>query len=126
METKESTNFTGLKNFTLKEIKEMPATDIMSIINCGGNRRTDMYKMFDNEVKGLKWTIGAISNAKYKGVTILELMKQSGLDPEEFKGKDKHLLIYSLDADFQGEHYNVSIPLDRALDPENKVIIAYQ
>ena len=75
METKEGSDANQLKAFSMQEIKEMPSVDVTTIINCGGNRRTDMYKMFDNDVKGLKWTIGAIANAKYKGVTVVELMK---------------------------------------------------
>jgi DMSO/TMAO reductase YedYZ molybdopterin-dependent catalytic subunit len=46
------------------------------------------------------------------------------LKEEELAGK--HLVAVSLDADFQGKHYEVSIPIERALDPRNEIILAYE
>jgi sulfite oxidase len=37
-----------------------------------------------------------------------------------------HLVTVSLDADFQGKHFEVSIPIERALDPRNEIILAYE
>ena len=49
-----------------------------------------------------------------------------GLKESELIGKGKHLIAFSLDADFQGKHFEVSIPIERALDPRNEIILAYE
>ena len=81
-----------------------------------------MQKVHD--VKGLSWNIGAVSNQKFTGVPIRHiLLNVMGLKEENLIGK--HLVAVSLDADFQGKHFEVSIPMERALDPRNEIILAY-
>ena len=54
---------------------------------------------------------------------LLDVMKQR---EEDIKGKGLHLIAVGYDADFQGKHYEVSIPIDNALDPANEVGIFYE
>ena len=49
-----------------------------------------------------------------------------GFKEEDLVGKGKHLVAVSLDADFQGKKYEVSIPIERALDPRNEVMLSYE
>ena len=53
---------------------------------------------------------------------ILEVMGQK---EEDLVGKDLHLVSVGYDADFQGKHYEVSVPIENALDPKNEMILAY-
>ncbi len=47
-----------------------------------------------------------------------------GFKAEDLKGK--HLIAVGYDADFQGKHYEVSVPCDYVLDPVNEVMLAYE
>jgi hypothetical protein len=75
---------------------------VVTQIACAGNRRSNTRAVFPT-VKGLNWDIGAIGNAKYKGVFIRDLLLRSGftneeLDSEMFKGK--YLIATGMDTDF--------------------------
>ena len=83
--------------------------------------------LFFPTIKGLNWTNGAIGNADYKGVLVRDfLLASTGLKESDLKGKGLHLVTISYDQDFQGKSYEVSIPLDMALDPMNEIILAYE
>ena len=103
----------------------MPKHEVDTFIACAGNKRKYLLKEFPS-IKGLPWGIGAVSNGKYTGVTLRHmLLNVMKLDEADLVGKGKHLVAVSLDADFQGKHYEVSIPIERALDPKNEIILAY-
>ena len=56
--------------------------------------------LFPN-VKGLKWTNGAIGNGLYKGVLVRDLLLTSlGLKESDLLGKGLHLVAISYDQDF--------------------------
>ncbi len=98
----------------------------MAAVVCAGSKRKAIQTKFPT-VKGLKWTNGAIGNTMYTGVLMRHvLLDVMGLKEEEIKGKDLQLIGIAYDADFQGKNYEVSIPLDIALDPANEVMIAYE
>ena len=83
-----------------------------------------MQEVYPN-IKGLKWYAGAIGNAKYRGVTLRYiLLEKMGFKESDLKGK--HLIAVGYDADFQGKHYEVSVPCDYVLKPENEVMLAYE
>lgn len=110
----------------LDQIKKMPRHSVMAAIVCAGSKRTAIQNKFPT-VKGLKWTNGAIGNTVYTGVTMRHvLLEVMGLKESEVCGKDLQLIAIAYDADFQGTHYEVSIPLDDALDPRNEVLLAYE
>jgi sulfite oxidase len=95
---------------------------------CAGNRRLQTRKTF-SDVKGLDWDIGAIGNIKYKGILIRDLLLLSGFTNEELDSgilKGMHLVTTGLDCDFQGEAFSTSIPIERALEYQNEVILAYE
>lgn len=49
-----------------------------------------------------------------------------GYKEEDIVGKGLHLVTVGLDADFQGKHYEVSVPIEVALDPHNEVTLCYE
>jgi DMSO/TMAO reductase YedYZ molybdopterin-dependent catalytic subunit len=102
----------------------MPQHTLVSYIGCAGNKRSYLQNVYP-QIKGLKWYAGAIGNAKYRGVTLRYiLLEKMGFKESELAGK--HLIAYAYDADFQGKHYEVSVPCEFALDPLNEVILAYE
>ena len=95
-------------------------------IACAGNRRSHTRKVYPT-VKGVAWDLGAIGNNKYKGVLIRDVLLASGFSETDLSQMGHlHLIATGMDKDFQGEPFKVSIPLERALDPDNKVILAYE
>jgi sulfite oxidase len=92
-----------LEMYSLDFIKQkMFHHQVVTSIACAGNRRTHTRKVYPN-VKGLNWDIGAIGNAKYKGVYIRDLLLRSGFSEEELNSdmfKGKHLVATGMDADF--------------------------
>ena len=115
------------KTLYLDDIKKIePTHEVMTTIACAGNKRKSVAQVFPN-VKGLKWTNGAIGNGLYKGVLVRDLLLTSlGLKESDLLGKGLHLVAISYDQDFQGKNYEVSIPLDLALDPKNEILLAYE
>jgi sulfite oxidase len=81
-------------------------------------------KEVSKEVQGNDWYVGAIGNAVFTGVRIIDLLLDLGFKLEDLN--DKHLIAESMDADILGKCYEVSIPMSMAIDPRNEIILAYQ
>ena len=77
----------------------MPRHEVDVCLSCAGNKRKFLQQVHD--VKGLSWTVGAISNQRYAGVLVRHiLLDVMGLKESDLVGKGKHLVGVSLDADF--------------------------
>ncbi len=52
-------------DFSLNDVKGFPKRDLVTVLSCAGNRRTEM----DHEkgVEGLKWGTSAIANCHFAG-----------------------------------------------------------
>lgn len=110
----------------LDDLKELPTHEVTTTIACGGNRRSGMLDAFPKLVHGLRWTTGAIGNAVYKGAPVRDLLLNTmGQKEEDLVGKGLHLIVISYDTDFQAKPYEVSIPIEAALDPANEITLAY-
>ena len=64
------------KTLTLSDIQKLPKYEVVSTIQCGGNRRAEMKAVKD--LKGLPWTGGAIGNAKWGGARLYDVLKSAG------------------------------------------------
>jgi sulfite oxidase len=95
----------------------------MNAMSCAGNRRRGM-KEVSKDVQGNDWYVGAIGNAVFTGVRLVDLLTHLGFKLEDLR--DKHLVAESMDADIQGKRFEVSIPMAMAIDPRNEIILAYQ
>jgi len=51
----------------------------------------------------------------FTGVLLSDLLQELGFKPENLKGK--HLIAEGIDNDVAGNCFQVSIPLERAIDP---------
>ena len=96
---------------------------MMVTLSCAGNRRGEFTKL-NKDVMGHGFKENAIGNVIFKGVKLLDLLKDMGLDLDKIK--DKHLIAESMDTDPIGNCFTVSTPMSRILDPSNEVIIAYE
>jgi sulfite oxidase len=112
-------------NLSIDNLKnKYKKVSVDTIIMCTGNRRSNMNEETGNKTRGLEWTIGAMSNGKWSGVLLRDVLKDLGYNDNNVKGL--HIIATGMDKDFQGINYNISIPLEVALDKENKVLLAYE
>jgi sulfite oxidase len=108
---------------SLKQLQQLPQIDVVATIQCAGNRRNEMTKY--KSVRGGSWDAGAISNAKWTGVKLTDVMKLAGVMDKDgkFDNSFKHVQFEGIDTDKE-KNYGASIPVDKALHPEGDVILA--
>lgn len=115
------------KSYTLKDLKTRFTTQhVTAVLQCSGNRRSDMDRRA-GKTNGLQWGAGAISNAEWQGVRLVDVLADAGLKVAGPDAQDQtlpdpgthHVQLTGLEA------YGASIPLSTALDPRNDVILAF-
>lgn len=124
----------GLKKhkFTLDDLKTLfPKHEVVSTLQCAGNRREDLHA--DRKIYiSPHWVVGAISNAKWGGVKIRDVLRHCGMDVDSLAlGKTdndlwKHVQFVGYDTDETGLSYGGSIPIDKVIDPFGDAILAYE
>ena len=107
---------------SMDDIKALPKVEVISTLQCSGNRRGDMNSF--KRTSGTSWSQGAISTAKFSGARLNDVLKAAGVrDPvalTEKGGIQKHLRMESLDG------MKASINMEKATNPYGDVIIAYE
>lgn len=98
--------------------RAFPRRSVAATLQCAGNRRADMQHVA--KTKGDPWGVGAIGNAVWTGVSLIDVLREAGLDNAEY--------VHFTAADevsVEGEHapYGVSISMEKARDPN--VLIAW-
>lgn len=133
------------RRYTMAELKsKFPTHRVVAALQCSGNRRSDMTRHAD-KTNGLQWGVGAISNAEWEGVRLMDVLRDAGLkvvdvtthtmahpsepfkqeedtenrDDEKADPNTHHVQFTGLEA------YAASIPLSTALDPRNDVLLAF-
>ncbi len=96
-----------------------PTRSVMATLQCAGNRRADLQPVA--ATNGDPWGVGAIANAVWTGVSLIELLCAAGLDNQ---GGYVHFTAAD-DVPVEGElsRYGVSITMEKARDPD--VLIAW-
>ncbi|KAJ9606549.1 hypothetical protein H2200_008557 [Cladophialophora chaetospira] len=109
------------KEYTLAELKSKFAPfHITATLQCSGNRRKHM-SAGARHAAGLQWDIGAISNAKWTGVRLRDVLRDAGVDVDARYLEDaKHVQFVGAEA------YGASIPIDKALQARGDVMLAYE
>jgi len=94
--------------------KDFPAAEIVAVCQCSGNRRG----LFQPHVQGVEWGVGAMGNARWKGIRLRDVLNKAGVKKEAvevaFNGADVPAIEATPD-------FIKSLPVDRALD-ENTLI----
>lgn len=109
-------------SLTLEEIKErFPRKEITATLHCAGNRRAEL--MEHRPIPGeTPWSVGAIGNARWAGVSLRDLLHEAGA-----QNAASHVAFTGLDEvnpDGQTTRFGGSIPLRKALDPDT--LLAYE
>jgi sulfite dehydrogenase len=107
----------GPAEFTLDDLKKLPAVEVVAVNQCSGNRRG----LSKPPVQGVEWGYGAMGCARWKGAKLKDLLNKAGLKKEvieiAFNGADGPAVAATPD-------FIKSIPAWKAL--EDTTIVAYE
>ena len=107
----------GQAEFTLDDLKRMPAVEVVAVNQCSGNRRG----LFQPHVPGVEWGYGAMGCARWKGARLKDLLDKVGLKKEAieivFDGADGPVVDKTPD-------FVKSIPVWKAI--EDNTLVAYE
>ncbi len=104
-------------SLSLRDLHAMPQRNVVAVLQCAGNGRA----FFRPQVPGVQWQWGAVGNARWTGVSVVDVLSRVGVRPLA-----AHLGLVPADrAPLNATpRFNRSIPLDKALDPDT--ILAYE
>jgi len=111
----------GQEGLSLDDLKtKFKKKKVVATMQCGGNRRSGLNGVDDT--KGTSWDVGAISNAEWGGVALIDLLRHMGISGPEDADKRgiRHVQFESHDG------MTASIPIEKALNPYGDAIIAYE
>jgi DMSO/TMAO reductase YedYZ molybdopterin-dependent catalytic subunit len=92
-------------DFSLPELRRMPAQTLTVTLECAGNGRS----MFTPPIEGEPWGLGAVSTAEWTGVALSEILDRADLQPSA-----SHLVFRGADG------------FERGLGLETPVLLAYE
>jgi DMSO/TMAO reductase YedYZ molybdopterin-dependent catalytic subunit len=106
----------GRVQLSLDDLKAMPATEVVAVCQCSGNRRG----LFEPHVVGVEWGYGAMGCARFKGVRLKDVLDKVGLKKEAIElvldGADGPVLDSTPD-------FVKSIPVAKAIEDG---LVAYE
>lgn len=109
--------------FGFDDLCRLPTHTVTMVMECAGNSRI----FLSPKVGGLQWELGAVGNAEWTGVRLVDLLQQAGIKP----GAVEVVLEGADTGEIKKEpvspgkiNYARSLPLNKALDAS--VILAYQ
>ncbi|KAF2478503.1 Oxidoreductase, molybdopterin-binding domain-containing protein, partial [Neohortaea acidophila] len=94
------------------------AHTITATMQCSGNRRSHMTKG-SRPTNGIQWGVGAISNAEWTGVKMLDVLQDAGLDVTDLPDDVKHVQFMGAEA------YGASVPIEKIADQFGDALIVY-
>jgi DMSO/TMAO reductase YedYZ molybdopterin-dependent catalytic subunit len=107
----------GQATLTLDDLKAMPASELVAVNQCSGNRRG----LSNPHVAGVEWGYGAMGCARWKGARLKDVLDKVGLKKEAieiaFNGADGPVLDATPD-------FVKSLPVWKATD--ESTLIAYE
>src|SRR5215831_5158915 len=65
----------GQAEFTLDDLKRLPAAEVVAVNQCSGNRRG----LFQPHVPGVEWGYGAMGCARWKGARLKDVLDKVGI-----------------------------------------------
>jgi DMSO/TMAO reductase YedYZ molybdopterin-dependent catalytic subunit len=96
---------------------KFPSTSVVALCQCAGNARS----LFEPRVPGGQWGFGAMSNARWKGVRLKDVLDAAGVKDGSVQVGLRGLDVAPLP---QMPRFEKSLPIDRARDGD--VLIAYE
>ncbi len=94
--------------------KDFEQVELVAVNQCSGNRRG----MFSPHVQGVEWGVGAMGNARWKGVRLRDVLNKAGVNKDAvevaFNGADMPAMQGTPD-------FVKSLPVERALDESTMI-----
>ncbi len=99
---------------SLDDLATMPRTRRTAVLQCSGNGRA----YYEPRVGGVSWSRGAIGNAEWGGVRLIDILERAGLNQSA-----AHIQMFGGDEPTTPEAnpFDRSLPLDRAIDPDTLI-----
>lgn len=102
---------------TRQDLKQFEAITLTAVVQCSGNGRAS----YRPKVPGVQWERGAVGNARWTGVRLLDVLRKAGLQTNgrhvQFQGADRPVAATV-------PLFVRSIPIEKALHPDT--ILAYE
>ena len=128
---------TGVKKttFTLKDIQsKFQHHTFACTLQCAGNRREEFNREGKHVMISPNWRVSAISNAKYTGVYLRDVLDYCGLDVDAYIDAEKypvhegirHVQYESYDCSETGFTYGISIPIEKAMDRRGDCMLVWE
>jgi len=108
-------------SFTIPQLRaKFPMVEVVAALQCAGNRRNEMGAI--KPVSGVGWDSGVIANCKWGGVRLCDVLELAGIQLG-----NTHVCFASYATLCQDdEYYGSSISIERAIGPENDVLLALE
>ncbi|EGC40108.1 hypothetical protein DICPUDRAFT_52167 [Dictyostelium purpureum] len=111
---------------SLNDIKtKFEKVTITAHLQCAGNRRTAMSEY--KKVKGVGWGIASLSNATWGGCRLRDVLLHAKIFSKESGAN--HAVFWGLDfgcPEDNGKPYGSSITVEKAMDIDGDVLLAYE
>ena len=105
---------------TLAELRSLPHRTQPVVLECAGHRRAELSPA----VPGLQWEVGAVSEARWTGARLRDVLQRAGVDRRATEvvltGADRG----PFEGDGGSHAYGRSLPLRKAIDPDT--LLAYE
>lgn len=99
---------------TAEDVRELPARELRVLLECAGHRRSEL----DPPVAGVRWELGALSQARWRGCSLATLLQPAEIAPEAVEvvlwGADQALFQQTGEV----QPFARSLPLEKALHPD--------
>src|SRR5690349_8740120 len=104
----------------LPDLVALPARTLPVVLECAGHRRAELTPA----VPGLQWQEGAVSEARWTGARLRDMLERAGVD----RRATEVVLTGTDRGPFEGDGgrhpYGRSLPLRKAIDPDT--LLAYE
>ena len=111
-------------SFSLDELKTVfDNIEFDCTLQCSGNRGDEFYEI--GHLRSNQPLNGLISNARWKGVRIRDVLLHCGYNRRIHK-QFKYVTFYGLDTDLSATHYAMSVPISHIMNEGNDCLLAFE
>ena len=119
------------RKFKLADLKKLPRYEMISALQCAGNRQEDYVTEDRPLYVAPHWRNGAIGCARWAGVKVRDVLRECGMDVDDIalgkKTTDAKVANFiAYDQDETGVQYAGVVPLEKIIDPFGEAILAYE
>ncbi|KAJ6494644.1 Oxidoreductase, molybdopterin-binding domain-containing protein [Mycena vitilis] len=112
---------TTLLRISMHQLRSFPKAEVVAVLQCAGNRRKEMGAI--KPVNGVAWADGVVANCRWGGVRLCDVLKHTGVRVGDYE----HVCFASYATLCQDdEYYGASIPMKKAMNRPDDVLLAYE